>query len=80
MNLITNANIKVEHLGIKKRHLNRKRNSNSAKNLLNFMEGNWDFIPLGDSYYGTENASDKIISNAKRTPGIFVLAILTSIC
>ena len=40
MNLITNANIKVEHLGIKKRHLNRKRNSNFAKNLLNFMEGN----------------------------------------
>ena len=40
MNLITNTNIKVEHLGIKKRHLNRKRNSNFAKNLVNFIEGN----------------------------------------
>ena len=66
--LISNDNIKEENLGIKKLHLNRKGNSNFAKNLLNFIEGNWDSFPLGDSYYETENASDKIISNAnKRT-------------
>ena len=28
---------------------------------------NWDITPLGDSYYETENASDTVISNAKRT-------------
>ena len=65
--LISNDNIKEEHLGIKKLHLNRKGNSIFVKNLLNFIEGNWDISPLGDSYYETENVSDTIISNAKRT-------------
>ena len=40
INLISNDNIKEEHLGIKKLHLNRKGNSIFAKNLLNFIEGN----------------------------------------
>ena len=35
IHLILNANIKEEHLGIKKLHLNRKGNSIFAKNLLN---------------------------------------------
>ena len=38
--LIPNDNIKEEHLGVKKLHLNRKGNSVFAKNLLNFIEGN----------------------------------------
>ena len=67
--LISNDNIKAERLGIKNLHLNRKGNSIFAKNLLNFIEGNWDICPLGDSYYQTENVSDTIISNAKRTLG-----------
>ena len=40
INLISNDNIKEEHLGIKKRHLNRKDNSIFVKNLLSFIEGN----------------------------------------
>ena len=40
INLISNDNIKEEHLGIKKLHLNKKGNSIFAKNLLNFIEGN----------------------------------------
>ena len=40
INLIPNDNIKEEHLGVKKLHLNRKGNSVFAKNLLNFTEGN----------------------------------------
>ena len=40
INLASNDNIKEEHLGIKKFHLNRKGNSIFAKNLLNFIEGN----------------------------------------
>ena len=37
--LLSNDNIKEEHLGIKNLHLNRKYNSVFAKNLLNFIEG-----------------------------------------
>ena len=40
INLISNDNIKEDHLGIKKLHLNRKGNSVFAKNLLNYIEGN----------------------------------------
>ena len=40
INLISNDNIKEEHLGIKKLHLNSKGNSISATNLLNFIEEN----------------------------------------
>ena len=39
-NFISNDNLKDEHLGIKKLHLNRKVNYIFAKNLLNFIEGN----------------------------------------
>ena len=35
--------------------------------MLNFIERNWDISSLGDSYYEPENASNTIISNAKRT-------------
>ena len=66
INVISNDNIKEESLGIKKLYLNRKGNSNFAKNLLNFIEGNWDISLLGDSYYEPENASNTIITNAKR--------------
>ena len=37
---IDNANLKENHLGVKKLHLNRKGNILFAKNLLNFIEGN----------------------------------------
>ena len=40
INLLSNDNIKEDHLGIKKLHLNRKGNSVFAKNLLNYTEGN----------------------------------------
>ena len=52
--------MKEEHLVIKKLHT-------FAKNLLNFIERNCDISPLGDFHYETENASDTIISNTKRT-------------
>ena len=42
-------------------------NSIFIKNLLNFIEANWDISPLGDSYYESENASNTISTNAKRT-------------
>ena len=48
---LSNDNIKEEHLGIKKLHLNRKGNIVFAKKLINFIEGNWDFSSLGDSYF-----------------------------
>ena len=38
--LILNNNLKEEHFGIKKLHLNRKGNTVFARNLLNFIEGN----------------------------------------
>ena len=38
--LIDNGNIKEEHLGVKKLHLNRRGNSLFAKNLLGFIEQN----------------------------------------
>ena len=34
--------------------------------MLNFIEGNWDIGTLGDSYYKSENASNTIITNARR--------------
>ena len=58
--------MKEEHLGIKKLQLNEKGNSIFAKNVLYFIEGNWDISSLGDSYYEPENASNAIITNAKR--------------
>ena len=51
---------------IKKLHLNRKGDSIFAKDLLNFIEENWDISTLGDSYYVSENVSNTIITNAKR--------------
>ena len=39
IDLINNDNLKENHLGIKKLHLNRKGNTLFAKNLLNFIEG-----------------------------------------
>ena len=57
-------------MGIKKLHLGRKDNSIFAKNMLQFIEGNWDFSPLGDSYIEMENVSTTsttIVSNAIST-------------
>ena len=54
-------------MGIKKPHLNKKGKSIFAKNLLQFIEGDWDFGPLGDSYIKMENVfniSPTIVSNA----------------
>ena len=39
LRLINHDNIKENHLGVKKLHLNRKGNSVFAKNLFNFIEG-----------------------------------------
>ena len=39
VSLVNNENLKENHLGIKKLHLNRKGNTLFAKNLLNFKEG-----------------------------------------
>ena len=70
INLILNDNIKEEHLGIEKLHLNRKGNSVFAKNLLNFIVGNWFLIPLKNTYNEDENVSNASIagvSDAKKT-------------
>ena len=40
ISLIDNGNVKEEHLGVKKLHLNRRGNSLFAKNLLGFIEQN----------------------------------------
>ena len=68
--LLSNDNFKKEHLGVKKLHLNIKGNSIFAKNLLQFIEGDWDFSPLEDSYTETEhvrNISTTIVLNAIST-------------
>ena len=68
--LLSNDNFKEEHLGVKKLHLNMKGNSIFAKNLLQFIEADWDFSPLGDSYIEMENVrntSTTIVSNAVST-------------
>ena len=62
--------VKEKHYGIKKAHLNSKGDSISAKNLLKFIEEDWDFSPLGDSYIEIENipnTSTTIVSNAIST-------------
>ena len=41
--LIDNDNINEKQLGVKKLHLNRRGNSLFAKNLLGFIEKNWNF-------------------------------------
>ena len=68
--MILNDNIKGEHLGIKKLHLNRKGDGIFAKNLLNIIEGNWFLNPLRYTYNENENACNASIatfSDAKRT-------------
>ena len=52
---------------IKKLHLNIKDNSIFAKNLQQFIEGDWDLSPLGDSYIEMEYVSNTlttVVSNA----------------
>ena len=41
LSFIDNNNLKEEHLGLKKLHLNRIGNSIFAKNFLSFLENNW---------------------------------------
>ena len=74
--MIFNDNIKEEHLGIKKLHLNNKGYSIFAKNLLNVIVENWDISPLGDSYYETELLWFLLLKLLNVLLGIFVLAIL----
>ena len=50
--------MKENYLGIKKLHLNRKGNTLFAKNLLNFIEGNWNFWSEGDVFKEENGASD----------------------
>ena len=52
--LLSNDNIKKEHLRTKKLHLNRKGNNIFAKNLPQFIKGDWDFSPLTNSYFYIE--------------------------
>ena len=40
LSLIDNSNLKEEHLGLKKLHLNRIGNSIFAKNVLSYLENN----------------------------------------
>ena len=75
--MIFNDNIKEEHLGIKKLHLNSKGYSIFAKNLLNVIVEKWDIRnPLGDSYYETELLWFLLLKLLNVLLGIFVLAIL----
>ena len=76
INLIFNDNIKEEHLGIKKLHLNRKGYSIFAKNLLNAIVEKWDISPLEYSYYETELFWFLLLKLLNVLLGIFVLAIL----
>ena len=74
--MIFNDNIKEEHLGIKKLHLNSKGYSIFAKNLLNVIVENWDISSLEDSYYETELLWFLLLKLLNVLLGIFVLAIL----
>ena len=74
--MIFNDNIKEEHLGIKKLHLNSKGYSIFAKNLLNAIVENWDISPLEGSYYETELLWFLLLKLLNVLLGIFVLAIL----
>ena len=56
--LIDNGNIKQEHLGVKKLHLNRRGNSLFAKNLLGFIEQNWNLKRKGDVSVYSEDVSN----------------------
>ena len=56
--LIDNGNIKEEHLGVKKLHLNRRGNSLFAKNLLGFIEQNWNLKRKGDVSVYSEDVSN----------------------
>ena len=75
INLISKDNMKEEHLGVKKLHLNRIGNSIFAKSLLNFIEGNRDIRPLLDSYYESEMLLIQLLQMLHVLLGIFVLAI-----
>ena len=74
--MIFNDNIKEEHLGIKKLHLNSKGYSIFAKNLLNVIVEKWDISSLEDSYYETELFWFLLLKLLNVLLGIFVLAIL----
>lgn len=55
--LFDNENLKKYHLGIKKFHLNMKGNILFAKNLLNFIEGSWNFRSERDIFKEESGAS-----------------------
>ena len=56
--LIDDENLKENQLGIKKLHLNRKGNILFAKNLLKFIEDNWNFRSETDIFKEENGASD----------------------
>ena len=66
--LIDNGNIKEEHLGVKKLHLNRRGNSLFAKNLLGFIEQNWNF-----KFKGHESIFLKDVANVSHSDAQQVL-------
>ena len=49
LSFIDNSNLKEEHLGLKKLHLNRIGNSTFAKNFLSYLENNWFFESVRDN-------------------------------
>ena len=63
--LIDNGNIKEEHLGVKKLHLNRRGNSLFAKNLLGFIEQNWNCSCKADVSICSEDVSNVSLSDAQ---------------
>ena len=64
--LIDNGDIKEEHLRVKNLHLNRRGNSLFAKNLLGFIEQNWNFKRKGDVSIYSEDVSDVSHSDAQQ--------------
>ena len=49
LSFIDNSNLKEDHLGLKKLHLNRIGNSTFSKNFLSYLENNWFFESVRDN-------------------------------
>ena len=64
--LIDNGNIKEEHLDVKTLHLIRRGNSLFAKNLLGFIEQNWNCSCKGDVSICSEDVSNVSHSDAQQ--------------
>ena len=66
ISLIDDSNIREEHLGVKKLHLNRRGNSLFAKNLLDFIENKWISESKGDITISLEDVSNVLSLDAKQ--------------